>query len=55
MNQTLSGNSRIAMKENTTWEVVLGAIKSRRVSYVMVTISPWENNVKFRTQYHRNC
>lgn len=49
MNRTLSGNSRIAMKENTTWEVALGAIEGRRVTYAMVTMSPWENNGIFRT------
>lgn len=27
MNRTLSGNTEIAMKENTTWEVALGAIE----------------------------
>lgn len=43
------------MKENTTWEVALGAIKKRKVTYVMATMSPWENNAKFRTQYYRNC
>jgi len=37
------------MKENTAWEVVLGAIERRRVTYVMVTMSLWENNAKFRT------
>lgn len=53
MNRTLSGNSRIAMKENTTWEVSLGASRRRRVTCIMVTMSLWENNAKFRTQYYR--
>lgn len=55
MNRTLSGDSRIAMKENTTWEVALEAIEKRKVTYIMATMSPWENNAKFRTQYYRNC
>lgn len=54
MNRTFSGNSRIAVKDNTTREVAPGgstrSYKRRKITYIMVTMSPWENNAKFRTQ-----
>lgn len=33
MNQTLSGNSQMAMKENATWEVALGATHSHNLCH----------------------